>query len=308
MTLTKNAFQTVTLRKLTTFVKLQFGIFVMLATLLHTGIQAQTRAEKERNRIANLLELHYVQYPNSKSKKTELLDNEAIIKGEMKGKFWEEQGIEDMQMLVKGLLRPTTDDGDRRFQYVANKILTILDKSVIVYLIDDRMGLTEQAVHNYGVSLNGDKAWPVGSNMAADDDVAIAEAKCLGKKIPNRRDEYAGYMSIGASYMHLRRHKKSFGTFIHELAHTQDFANWRAHLFWVQGVNHSYGADGMHSSNEVIPNMGQAYKEGLANAFRMMYYGWEFKRFFDWFAYKGIIKLKFLHLQREAGRAGCTSV
>jgi len=79
----------------------------------------------------------------------------------------------------------------------------------------------------------------------------------------------AHYFSSGMSGTRLSRSRLS--TFLHELVHTQDQTDGRAHYFTVGNRNYRYGSDGDHYNTELVPNLAMTYKEGISNAIRLLY-------------------------------------
>ena len=69
-------------------------------------------------------------------------------------------------------------------------------------------------------------------------------------------------------------------TFVHEIMHTQDFADVRYHV-WGRA---RYGADGDHYSNEMLPNAADAFKEGQANSMTFIYSRITRNQAISWFA------------------------
>ena len=262
----------------------------------------QITAEKHRTYLRDKLKIYYVNKLLVIKEDPPLLDNSAIQQGNFEGSFWQADHLKKSQKLVKALLLPKDEGGDNSLQYFAYRITKVINKAVIVYIIDDidqTIGIT--AEDKYGICLDSDgKAWPCASNMTTHDDRKIKEIRCRGFGEHQRQNAIAGFMSIGTHYIENREQREVNGTFLHELTHTQDYSDWPAHQYQIGDVDYSYGADAEHNTIEAIPNLTRAYQEGLANTFELLYNPSDVRSIFRWFQING-------HISVELPKHGFTS-
>ena len=245
----------------------------------------------DRMYLKDKLDIFYIDKPNDTSYTAFHLDNASVQFGNRMDEFWDAANIQGAHNLINALLMEPEQGGDRRLQYMTSRIVEILNKPVRIYLVNDSdsSGVNKYGRSRYGVCpTKKNKAWPCAGNFTIKDDSRIAWYKCKGHKPPKRRDAYAGSMTIGTTYLNQQK-KGGYGTFLHELGHTQDFAHWRSHLFYIGKTNYRYGGDDDHYTSEVIPNLAQAYKEGIANAFRLMYDRNKLQDRFNWFKSNGTL-------------------
>lgn len=245
----------------------------------------------DRNTIRDLMKIYYVERINDESYTPVLLDNTAIMSGSETGSFWTTTAMSGPQNLVRALLKPSSSGGDANMQRIAAKILKILNKPVKVNLLNDAVAsVGAVAQRRYGACLGGNsKAWPCASNMTTSNDYSENCARILGVPAPARTDNlWAGNVCMGTAYFSGTGNITSkFSTILHELVHTQDYTDGRGHLFWVGTTYYRYGADGSHYGTEAIPNRALTYKEGIANAIRLMYDNPRLNEMFNWFASDG---------------------
>ncbi|MCG8461961.1 MAG: hypothetical protein MI919_37230 [Holophagales bacterium] len=226
------------------------AVVAVLATFLVAALAlAVPAAAGDREVIRDRLQLVYVA---SSTASGEVLDNAAIHGGTESGNFWSNSQLDDLQRLVRQLLRDEAGGGDTSLQYYTRKILDINNDSRLVQLrmFDDVTQTlnrtTTRRRHGGCVQSNG-RAWPC--------------ASFLGTRT------HVGAMWIGE--FNLAR--TGLDTFLHELVHTQDRTDGRAHYFTVGNRNYRYGADQVHYNTELVPNRAMTYTEGIANAVRLMY-------------------------------------
>lgn len=185
------------------------------------------------------------------------LNNEQISQGTENGAFWNNAQVSGLQALVRSLLRPSNNGGDAQLQYIASRIISITPGSgkVRVVLFDDAsqpMSPAATVRSNWGgcPKPNG-SMWPCARHYSAQRSIV-------------------GAIWLGANYF-ASTNRSKLGTFLHELTHTQDATDGRPHLFTVGNRTYRYGADGTHYGVELIPNRAMTYKEGIANAIRLLY-------------------------------------
>jgi len=197
----------------------------------------------------------------------EILDNGDIATGTETGAFWSNARISGLHGLVRSLLRDPGNGGDELLQQFVRQTIDITPGTgkVRVVMFDD---VTQAMQPRATVRANwGGCPQPNGSMWP-----------CATRYGPERTP--IGAMWLGANYFATTNQSK-LSTFLHELMHTQDGTDGRAHLFTVGSRTYRYGADGTHYSTELVPNRAMTYKEGIANAIRLMYHGSASRRYLD---------------------------
>jgi len=258
-------------------------------SLLATATSAFA-ADTDQKYLRNKISFRYVDQPNNLAVAPEILDNIGITQGTERGTFWASSQVPKLQGMVRALLREPGKGGDSNLQYVPARIIGVLDKPVVILLINDTAAaLTSAAFSQWEACDDGaGHAWPCAYNMATMDDSRAECAKSLGKAAPARRDAWGGQVILGETAF-----KDDLGwatsTFIHELVHTQDRSDGRAHMFWVSGQSYRYGADGSHFHVEAVPNLAMTYKEGIANTLRLVVNGKRREEMFNWFANDDVV-------------------
>jgi hypothetical protein len=236
-------------------------------------------AADDRAVLRDRLEFLYVANPNATPAQAPMtLNNTDIAAGNEREAFWSNAAIPGLHVLVRALLSDTSHGGDGNLQFYAAKVISITpgDRRVRIYLYDDitqPFNTTGRASWGGCIEADG-HAWP----CAQDVD----------------HPRYAGMMWLGSYYFEnnkqasasspAQQYRRPLSTFIHESVHTQDKTDGRPHIFTAGGINYRYGADGRHYGVEVIPNMAMTYKEGIANAVRLMYDPSSETRYFNIFA------------------------
>jgi hypothetical protein len=262
----------------------------LAAAALLASASTAFAVDADRQYLRDKISFRYVDQPNNVAQAPEVLDNIGIFQGTESGGFWSSNSVPRLKGVVRALLKESGKGGDGNLQYVAARILKVLDKPVIIILINDKgPALTAAAFRQWDACDDGSgNAWPCASNMATSDDARAECARSLGRAVPARRDAWAGQMSLGET---------SFAgdlgwatsTFIHELVHTQDRSDGRAHMFWVSGQSYRYGADGTHYHVEAVPNLAMTYKEGIANTMRLVVNEARRQEMFRWFANNDVV-------------------
>lgn len=260
------------------------GLFVALLAVAAAGLAppanrpaAPARGEAEaatpRERIASYLLIYYVSDPNNANPRyrPQLLDPKDLLAGRETADFWNDPDIPGLQDLVRGLVMEPTDPDTRRFQAAVADLLDVRGKRVAVYLIDDAGHPLRDdgkvAEERYAASVDGDGTgvWP-----SSQDDEALSLTG----------EELAGSFSTGEVNLSSVSYARS--TFVHELTHVQALSDGQPHLYFVGGVSFSYGEDGSHASNELLPNLSMVYDEAVANAMEMLYDPGQVHEAFDW--------------------------
>ncbi|MGD2215911.1 MAG: hypothetical protein PVJ64_04120 [Gemmatimonadales bacterium] len=256
------------------------------AALILTLVQAGTLngdPASDRQILADRLLFFYIADPNaSPAEQGEALDNAAILAGTEQGAFWNDAATAPLQGLVRRLLRDARNGGDEVMQYYASRIVALSegDRKVVIFMFNDlNQALTATARNNWGGCLDGNgKAWPCAAWRDADG--------------------VDGVMWLGAFHMRTARARS---TFLHELVHTRDRTDGRAHYFTTGGVNYRYGQDQVHYGVEILPNQAMTYKEGIANAVRLLYHYRSEVQYFDLFAQNDFLWVEKAAPQAAAG-------
>lgn len=249
---------------MTPTVRRSVGVLALLAAAVTTLVPAPTIAQEEddarlRQRLADYLLLYYVDRPNDESEayRPQLLDGDAIVRGEEEGGFWLDSDVPQLHEIVRSLLGPPGDATTARFQRYVAALLDVRGKRVAVYLIDDLGQVLQDGGANarrrYGASIDQSekRVWPSARTR--------------------REGALAGSFSTGAYNLESLADARS--TFLHELTHIQTATDMRSHLFRVRARdwNFRYGKDGTHYLTEVLPDLTSAYSEGLAGAVQLLF-------------------------------------
>ncbi|TMQ57556.1 MAG: hypothetical protein E6K76_10140 [Candidatus Eisenbacteria bacterium] len=270
------------------------------AALLAAAITASTVSatpEEDRTYLRNKISFRYLAQPNQTASVPVVLDNIGIWRGTETGAFWSNANIPGLKSVVRALLQEPGRGGDASLQYVASQIIKVLNKPVIIMLLDDTgppmtgaaYGQWDACTDHHG------HAWPCAFNFATHDDQLANCARELHQAVPARHDAWAGQMALGQAVFNGDTDWAT-STFIHELVHTQDRSDGRAHMFWMSSRPYHYGADGTHYGVEAVPNLAATYQEGIANTLRLVVHGPRRQRMFDWFANNDIVYVeKALH-------------
>lgn len=243
-----------------------FALVLLMATGAWSALSVAS--EEDRRVLQERLEFWYVADGTATPRPApQVLDNEAIATGTESGDFWNNSGIGGLHGLVRSLLRASDNGGDDQLQHYVRQTIDITPGNgrVRVVLFDDvaqPMSPAATVRANWGgcPQPNG-YMWPCATHYDPD-------------------NAHTGAMWLGAHYFSTTNRSK-LGTFLHELIHTQDRTDGRPHLFTVGNTNYRYGADGRHYGVELVPNRAMTYKEGIANAIRLMYDGAASQRYMD---------------------------
>jgi len=272
--------------------------FRILAPTLAAGLllaAATAGAVTDREYLQSKLSFRYVNVPNTTSQNPDILDNAAIAGGTESGTFWTSGSVAGLQGLVRSLLREPGHGGDANLQYVVAGVVRILDKPVMILLLNDTgPRLTQAAMDHWDACDDGNgRAWPCASNSSTSDDQRERCAQVNHQTAPVRQDAtWAGQMTLGQTAFNGGTAGSPVGTFVHELVHTQDRSDRRPHMFLVSKKEYNYGSDGTHYDVEAVPNLTATYQEGIANAVMMTVDYAEAKRSFDWFAKNGVMMVE----------------
>lgn len=282
-----------------------------LALLTFAGPAAADDAERQY--LIGKLSFRYVDQPNDVTATPAVLDNAAIGAGTESGAFWSNGRIPGLQNLVRSLLKPAGRGGDANMQYVVSRVVKILDRPVMIVLLNDTgPRLTSSAMDHWDACDDGNgRAWPCASNASTSDDQRERCAQVNHQTAPERRDlHWAGSMTLGQAAFNGGTAGSATGTFVHELVHTQDRSDRREHMFLVSKHEYAYGSDGTHYDVEAVPNLAATYQEGIANAVMMTVDNQSRGDMFDWFARNDVMMVEKTRLApgTGAGEGPCWSV
>jgi hypothetical protein len=258
-------------------------------------LTASTAGATDRDYLRAKLSFRYVAQPNTITSTPAVLDNAAVGAGTESGTFWTNGSVAGLQGVVRALLREPGRGGDANLQHVVASVVGILDRPVRITLLDDTgPALTQAAMDQWDACDNGHgRAWPCASNSSTTDDQREQCARSTGGTAPARLDAtWAGGMTLGQTAFNGGTAGNPIGTFVHELVHTQDRSDSRAHQFIVSGTSYHYGADGDHYTIEAVPNLAATYQEGIANAVMMTVDFPSQQSSFNWFANNGVMMVE----------------
>lgn len=263
----------------------------LLIAALAAAVTPAQAADADRAYLRSKLSFRYVDQPNQLIQLPEILDNAAIAAGTETGTFWSSTKVRGLQGLVRALLREPSKGGDDYLQFLAAGILKVLDKPVMLTLVNDvDAPLTSQALTHWDACDDRrGHAWPCASNMATSDDFRAQCARRNGQSAPGRRDFWAGQMTLGQAVFNGTKAERATGTFIHELVHTQDRSDREDVRFWLSNRWYNYGADGTHYTIEAVPNLRSTYQEGIANTMRLALDMEQRRDMFRWFANNDVV-------------------
>ncbi len=266
--------------------------WIAVGTLLAVAVPAA--ADTDAQYLRNKISFRYADQPNTTAQAPVVLDNIGIWQGTETGTFWTKTNIPGLQRVVRALIKEPSKGGDASLQFVASKIIKVLDKPVIVMLLNDvDASLTASAFNQWDACDDGNgHAWPCAFNMATRDDQRENCAKVLSKPVPARRDAWAGQLTLGQAFFTGPQASEALGTFIHELVHTQDRSDGRAHMFWLSSRPFNYGSDGTHFRTEAVPNLAASYQEGIANTLRLVVDNNVRTHMFQWFANDDVVMVE----------------
>jgi hypothetical protein len=263
---------------------------LLVAALLLAAAAAAPRSaaagDVERTYLRQKLIFVYVDAPNNVTQFPLILNNADIASGTETGAFWTSTKVPGLQRLVRSLLQPPGKGGDDYLQMLASWIVRVLDKPVMLTLVNDvDAPLTQAAMTRWDACDDGSgHAWPCAQNQATLDDYRAQCAKMNNEKAPDRKDEWAGHMTLGQTVFSSGSGGNPLATFIHELVHTQDRSDRQDVRFWLSSKWYNYGSDGTHYDVEAVPNIRASYGEGIANTMALFIDSNTRKRMFDWFA------------------------
>ena len=268
--------------------------FLLLAVAVLLGAPA-ARAQTDAEYLRGKLSFRYVHTPNNLTSTVEILDNAAIASGTESGAFFASPSLSGLHGMVRGLLKPPGQGGNSNLQYVAAKVVKILDRPVMIVMLNDVSATLSTAAMNHwdACSDGAGHAWPCASNASTTDDQRTRCAE-VNHETPRPRQDgnWAGSMTLGQAAFNGGSAGSAIGTFLHELVHTQDRSDRREHMFNISGRSHSYGADGDHYDVEAVPNLAATYQEGIANAVMLTVDGSTARRIFNWFAQNDVIMVE----------------
>jgi len=247
--------------------------------------------DADRTYLLGKLVFYYVDTPNQTTVPPLILDNGAIARGTESGLFWTSPKVPGLQRLVRALVKPPSQGGDESLQSLAAWILKVLDKPVMLTLVNDvDAPLSAGAFTRWDACDDGHgRAWPCASNIATMDDWRATCARRNNEAPPARRDYWAGQMTLGQTVFTTGSGGNTLATFVHELVHTQDRSDRQDVRFWLSSRWYNYGADGKHYTVEAVPNLRATYQEGIANTMALTVDSEMRRKMFKWFADNDVV-------------------
>lgn len=263
----------------------------LLAVACFGAAPRASATDADRTYLRGKLVFYYVDTPNQVAQFPLVLDNAAIASGRETGVFWTSTKVPGLQRLVRALLRPPAQGGDDYLQSLTTWILKVLDKPVMLTLLNDvDATLSANAFTRWDACDDGNgRAWPCASNIATMDDWRANCARRNGETVPARRDQWAGQMTLGQTVFSSGSGGNPTATFIHELTHTQDRSDRQDVRFWLSRRWYNYGADGTHYTVEAVPNLRSTYQEGIANTMALFVDSDRRRDMFRWFADNDVV-------------------
>ena len=225
----------------------------------------------DRDYIADRIRINYIPHPNTPPLEVIRIPVSRVLGSGFIFGTASENGMDVCARFLKHLLRPVgrgADDGQPLLQQNVGNTLRITGDSVVVDIYNDSQPLNAFAKTNYigDPNYQDQHVWPA----AWRDDVNPAATGAI----------HAGHIQFGENYASGNGITEMRRTFVHEIMHTQDFADVRYHVWGRM----RYGADGDHYSNEMLPNPADAFKEGQANSMTFIYSRITRNQAISWFA------------------------
>jgi hypothetical protein len=221
--------------------------------------------------IAQKIRIRYIPHPNTAPLEVIRIPVSQVLGSGYIFGTTSENGMNVCARFLKHLLRPVgrgADDGQPLLQQIIASTLRITGDSVVVDIYKDDQVLNAYAKTQYLSDPNygDDHIWPA----AWRDDTGPAASGSSHTAHIQFGENFAG----GYGITEMRR------TFVHEMMHTQDFSDVRAHI-WGR---FRYGADGDHYGFELLPNAADAFGEGIANSMTYIYSRISRNETIRWFA------------------------
>jgi hypothetical protein len=225
----------------------------------------------DRDYIADRIRIYYIPHPNTPPLEVIRIPVSRVLGSGFIFGTGSENGMDICARFLKHLLRPIgrgADDGQPLLQQNVANTLHITGDSVVVDIYHDDQALNAYAKTQYlgDPNYQDDHVWP----SAWREDIHPAATGA----------EHTGHIRFGENYASGYGITEMRRTFVHEIMHTQDFADVRYHV-WGRA---RYGADGDHYSNEMLPNAADAFKEGQANSMTFIYSRITRNQAISWFA------------------------
>jgi hypothetical protein len=232
-------------------------IVALFFILFYVNSYSQTT---DRDYIGQKIRIRFIPHPNTPPLEiiripvSRVLNTSGFIFGTAN-----ENGMDVCARFLKQLLRPIgegDDEGKRELQRTVANTLRITGDSVIVNIYKDDQPLNLYAKANYlqDTSYRYTHVWP---------------AAWRNDTGPNASgSNHTGNIHFGKNFASSNGLIEMKRTFIHEITHTQDFSDVRTHIWG----NFRYGGiDEGHYGFELIPNMSDAFGEGIANSMTYIY-------------------------------------
>jgi hypothetical protein len=231
---------------------------LLIFAFIAIGLSINCYAQTDREFIAQKIRIRYIPHPNTGPEEIIRIPvSRVLADGHIFGTT-SENGMNVCARFLKHLLRPVgrnVDDGQPLLQQTVANTLRITGDSVVVDIYHDDQVLNAYAKAQYlfDPRYRYDHVWP---EAWRDDLHPDAEGT-----------EHTGHIRFGENYASGNGITELRRTFVHEIMHTQDFADVRLHVWGL----FRYGADGGHYGYEMLSNVADAFKEGQANSMTFLY-------------------------------------
>ena len=250
--------------------------FVLIMLFFSFNSYSQT---SDREYIAQKIRICYIPHPNTPPVEfyripvSKVLASDGFIFGTTSN-----NGMTNCAKLLKNLLRPAgvgEDDGQSSLQQMIENILRITNDSVLIIIFKDDQPLNAYAKSTY--------IYPQYHNAYVWPEAWRGDRNPGSVEHPNPGTNHTGYIRIGENFAGSNGIEEVRRTIVHEMMHTQDFSDVREHI-WGR---FRYGTDGGHYAFELIPNIADAFSEGIANSMTFLYSSSTLYRAVSWFANNG---------------------
>jgi hypothetical protein len=243
--------------------KITVLIFCGLLTILTAS------AQSDRDYIAQKIRINYIPHPNTAPLEIIRIPVSRVTAttGFVFGTT-SENGMDQCALFLKQLLQPVASgsNGQPLLQQIIAGTMRITGDSIVMNIYNDVAAFNNYAKTQYfGDTSVGDHVWPNAHRGDVDPSATGAD--------------HTGYIDVGEDYASGYGITEMRRTIVHEMMHTQDFSDVRYHM-WGR---FRYGTDGDHYGFELIPNITDAFGEGIANSMVYLYSDISRRQVEQWF-------------------------
>ncbi len=239
-----------------------FLFFLLIASSI--AVMAQPDHEYIKSKIV----IYYYAAPNTQSASPYPRVSDRAVDSFARGLatlFGATPGMNGVQNLFASLLRAPDRGGDQHLQGFVRRILQIRDRRIALFIYNDEHNLNANAL-----SLNSchQSQLDAGGNVVRE-----YYWPCAMNNNAGTGGSYSGIVYLGRHFFQLNAANAEYckAVFMHEFFHTQDMTDPQFHKYFAGGNWFHYGTDGNHLYQEVVPSIGMAYKEGIANALTFLF-------------------------------------